>query len=296
MKKTLLVGLAIGMVSAAATIALAGPSAVQNIPAQGFSGQKNTGAAGIVNSSHDLSGTSGAGATSAGIVRNADAQSRICVYCHHPHNAYSATGATGGRTGSVAAIGSYSPLWNRELSTRSFTGYSNGTMMNPASITSTDKRHVMNGTGTKIAGVSLLCMSCHDGAVAMEAYSQVTGSSDNAGVKAGGGAITTSAGFNGDMNNHHPMGFKYSETLAGDKEIASMDTIMVPANLTAAGGPAGTTGVSIGSLLYGSNVTDATFECVTCHDVHNTANAPGAERFLWRSNNRSNFCLTCHLK
>jgi predicted CXXCH cytochrome family protein len=69
---------------------------------------------------------------------------------------------------------------------------------------------------------------------------------------------------------------------AADQEIAGTSTVMVPAN-----------GTTIGDLLYGAT---RTMECVTCHDVHNTANQPGAERFLWRSDNKSNFCLTCHLK
>jgi len=49
---------------------------------------------------------------------------------------------------------------------------------------------------------------------------------------------------------------------------------------------------TIGDLLY--NGTQ--FECVTCHDVHNSQNEAAAEKFLWISNDHSAFCLTCHLK
>ena len=55
MKKTLLVGLAIGMASLVATSAFAGKSPTLATPVQGgISSQKNIGGAGIVGSSHDL--------------------------------------------------------------------------------------------------------------------------------------------------------------------------------------------------------------------------------------------------
>jgi hypothetical protein len=296
MKKTLLVGLAIGLVSLAATSVFAGKSATLNIPAQGgVAGQKNVGGAGIVGSSHDLSnvGNLAGSLASATIASGAgpvasDSQSRICVYCHHPHNSMAASTMPGG----------YSPLWNRELSTKTFAAYDNG------GFTSTDKSHGLNAVFTHttgLSGVSLLCMSCHDGVVAMNAYSVSTGS-----VKTGTqaqNAITSSAGFSGrggasDMSNHHPMGFNYANVAAIDNEIAQPTTPMVPTGLTQAGGDFKlvTTGVTIGELLDGTGGTTGQMECVTCHDVHNTQNAPGAERFLWRSNNNSNFCLTCHLK
>jgi len=289
MKKTVLVGLAIGLVSLAATAAFAGRSADGGPVTQGYATAKNVGAAGIVNSSHDLSGTTGAGATSATIASGtagtvADVQSRICVYCHHPHNAYSSGARLGGRDGATASVGAYSPLWNREMSTKDFVPYNNGSMMGNLPQNS-NKQHALNaaqaaGGPTELSGVSLLCMSCHDGVVGMNAYSQVTGSTLGAGDNGTVRNINTSAGFQGDMNNHHPMGFQYDAVQALDNEIAASSTAMVRG-----------TSVTIASLLDGGRM-----ECVTCHDVHNTANNPGAERFLWTSNNRSNFCLTCHLK
>lgn len=293
MKKTLLVGLAIGIVSMVATAAFAGKSPTQNIPSQGgISGQKNYGGNGIVNSSHDLSGmgTSAAAMTAAGFITSAggsaESQSRICVFCHHPHNSMAESSMTGG----------YSPLWNREMSTKTFAAYNNGGFNN-----STDTPHALQAVSSGLSGVSLLCMSCHDGVVAMNAYSQTTGTEDGSPAIVAG-AITSTAGFNNrggasDMSNHHPMGFDYAAVQAVDNEIAATTVPMVPTGLTQAGGnfAAVTTGVAIGDLLDGTNGSGY-MECVTCHDVHNTQNAPGAERFLWRSNKGSNFCLTCHLK
>lgn len=297
MKKTLLVGLAIGLVSVA-TSAFAGPSAVLPTPVQGFTGAKNVGGNGIVGSSHDLSnvGNKAASITAKGFVTadggTADKQSRICVFCHHPHNSM----ATGTVQNDGKTIG-YSPLWNRNLSAKTFAAYNNG------GFTSTSKDHALNAISSGLSGVSLLCMSCHDGVVAMNAYSQISGTTDGQGVmpNAGKGNITSSAGFAGrggksDMSNHHPMGFNYDAVAAIDDEIAKSTVAMVPTVFTAGATVAqGAAGVKIADLLDGTN-GNGNMECVTCHDVHNTQNAAGAERFLWRSNNNSNFCLTCHLK
>lgn len=293
MKKSMVIGLAIGLVSLAATAVFAAdnrPTSAKDgaLPTQGYAGAKNVGGDGIIGSSHDMGnvGTSGAGAAATAIIVGTapDAQGRICVFCHHPHNAMAAVG----QQGNTDAKLTYSPLWNRMMSTKTFTGYNNGIMMGAAAVgAASDKRHALNAAdngGTHITGVSLLCMSCHDGAVAMSAYSVGTGSTDNAGSASAGNPIAAAAtsSFDSDMNNHHPMGFQYQGVQAADQEIASTSTVMVPAN-----------GTTIGDLLYGAT---RTMECVTCHDVHNTANQPGAERFLWRSDNKSNFCLTCHLK
>jgi hypothetical protein len=302
MKKTLLVGLAISVVSLAATAVFAGPSPVKPVPTQGFAGAKNVGGTGIVGSSHDLSSAGGTSAsdlakgyTQTGGV-GGDAQSRICVFCHHPHNS-AATGTVS--TAGAAAI-TYSPLWNRDLSTKTFAAYNNGGFENSSSTP-----HALNAvydSATGLAGVSLLCMSCHDGVVAMNAYSQNTGTSDGQGDTATGGAITSSAGFSNrggasDMSNHHPMGFNYADVAAIDNEIAQPTVAMVPTGFAAGVTVApGTGGTLIGDLLDGTGGSTGRMECVTCHDVHNTQNAAGAERFLWRSNNSSNFCLTCHLK
>lgn len=296
MKKSLVIGLAIGLASLVSSAAFAGSSAPANLPAQGYANQKNTGGAGIVGSSHDMSNAAGTligtASNTTATYATTDTQKRICVYCHHPHNALSAGTNGGGRTGSETAVGAYSPLWNRTTSTTALTGYDNGIMM--GNTDASDSQHHLNAgvDGTSISGVSLLCMSCHDGVTAMNAYSVNSGSTQNAGANQGvSGAITSSAAFKGNMNNHHPMGFSYSAVQATDEEIAGVDTVMVPD--AAAGSPVTTGSVKIGDLLYGANKT---MECVTCHDVHNTANKAGAERFLWRSDNNSNFCLTCHLK
>ena len=298
MKKTLILGLAVGLVAMGSTAFAESVDRGTVTPGLAASAgiQKNWGGEGIIGSSHDLSyvnGYTNLAGNNTGALKNAsvglgqtDAQKRICIYCHHPHNSIPAADMPNG----------YSPLWNRNLSTTTFAGYSNG--LDGGVTTGSDKRHNLNaaveGGGTAIAGVSLLCMSCHDGVVAMNAYSQVSGSLDGAGDGAGGNLSGRTSGFDGqnmagrgysgtivtDMSNHHPMGFDYQAVQTADAEIAATNTALVPDG-----------SVRIADVLYGGKM-----ECVTCHDVHNTANQPGAERFLWRTNDHSNFCLTCHLK
>lgn len=292
MKKTFVLLLAIGVSCGAAQNVTAKSADAGLVVHIHLSSDKNVGGAGIIGSSHDLSnvGNLPGSIASNKFVGTGDNQNRVCVYCHHPHNAYAASGNAMYNHDGKMTTGSaeYSPLWNHSMSQTSFVGYSNGIMMGGGDTNDTsDQRHMLNaaevGDGTKIAGVSLLCMSCHDGVVAMNAYSQITGSLANMGNPSEGTPITQStAAFKGDMNNHHPMGFSYQAVQNVDAEIAATDTIMVAeSNLT------------INDLLFGS---EKTMECVTCHDVHNTSNQTGAERFLWRSNDKSNFCLTCHLK
>ncbi len=246
MKKTLFIGLALGLGAFALSLSSSTP-AMANL----------TGGDGIVGSSHDLSAPA-----------YGDAQSRICVFCHHPHNAHKTdTNLT------------YSPLWNHDVTTYAgnFTTYDNGN--GP-----TSGRNALNATIGQPGGVSLLCLSCHDGSVALNAYSMAGGSPSgaddqriNSGSSSGDNAYTI--GKDGDLSNHHPIGFNYYQAMDADLEIANVTKQM-------------TSNTKIKDLLYGGTQ----FECVSCHDVHNSQNATNAERFLWRSNDHSKFCLTCHEK
>lgn len=294
MKKTLILGMALGVVSMTASLAFAGasPDRGEVDPADITKAyQKNWGGQGIVGSSHDLSydatytglnggHTEGASPVVAYIgATNQDVQKRICIFCHHPHNSIAAGTAT--NSGDM----DYSPLWNRNMSEVVFTAYTNGFANGEVvNATSTDKRHDLNAGSNVIGPVSLLCMSCHDGVVALSAYSQQTGSFVSGSVQGGNSSannpLTGTAAFAGNLSNHHPMGFNYVAVQGADAEIADVATPLVPDGT-----------VRIQDVLYGGNM-----ECVTCHDVHNTANQAGAERFLWRTNDHSNFCLTCHLK
>jgi predicted CXXCH cytochrome family protein len=227
------------------------------------------GGEGIYNTPHDLRP-----GTEAGTLYGADDYlNRLCVWCHAPHHTL--------RPDDAPITGAYTPLWNREISEEVFTPYDNG--IDPLTGPHKLQADVSGGPGA----VSRLCLSCHDGSIAVNTYGYVP--QDSRSIKTGNTTISAQylIGGLGDLSNHHPIGFEYAAVVTGDDEIADVNTVMV--QNTKGTGRSGQT-LKIEDLLYNGKM-----ECVTCHDVHNSQN-PGAEKFLWKSDRNSAFCVTCHLK
>jgi predicted CXXCH cytochrome family protein len=238
--------------------------------------------AGINGTVHDLPrGDNGMGYAA----MPADPLQRICIYCHAPHNTYKLSPANLGPGAGVGAgpqapdAFDYLPLWNHELTANYpfYTMYQNG----PGAPQSGPKasQAILNG-GMEPGGVSLLCLSCHDGSVAVNSYGnsfQPTSSQSG-----GGGLISPNyvIGKDNYLGNHHPIGFSYDAVQAVDTEIRSADT----ASFTALD--------TVRDHLYGDS--SSMMECATCHSVHNTGNS--GESLLWRSDQNSELCLTCHAK
>ena len=210
----------------------------------------------IVGSAHDFSS-------------NGWANGEICIVCHTPHAALSALDAG---AGSESELG---PLWNRALTQATFSTYS------PNTRAGSD----INATGFgSPTGVSKLCLSCHDGSIAIDSFGGGTGGvfiddaifnlpgqNRNIGEEDGAG--------NGDLSNDHPVAFTFP-TIAQDAEIAPFDIVAGVVN--------GLTGTEM--PLFGSGDQ---MECATCHDVH----ATGTYDYLLRVDNTgSGLCLNCHDK
>jgi predicted CXXCH cytochrome family protein len=176
----------------------------------------------------------------------------ICVVCHAPHD-------------NPMGDGSETLLWNRNYATTSaYVTYANATMVaNPG----------------QPSGVSKLCLSCHDGTVAVDQFG---------GETEGVNFLTSSdAAYVGtDLSNDHPISFDYPTTNAssGDPELYVKTTAM-----PAAWGGSGTPSIDEAMLI------DGKVECASCHDVHNT-NAVATTYLLLVSNTNSALCLTCHNK
>jgi predicted CXXCH cytochrome family protein len=209
-----------------------------------------------------------------------DGQQRVCVFCHAPHTTAELSVANGGATtrrGSQARDAfDYLPLWNHEPTAGSaaFTMYQNG------SGAPTRGPHASQAIAAGMApgSSSLLCLSCHDGSVAVNTYGNVAQLADN-----GGGARITGPYLIGSGNylgNHHPIGFNYDAVQVSDREIRPADS----ATLGAAG--------TVREHLLGPGNTQ--MECGTCHSMHNMGNT--GEQLLWRSDEKSQLCLTCHDK
>jgi len=185
---------------------------------------------------------------------------QICVACHTPHG------------GNISVTDA--PLWNHTLSTATYTLYTSGTMN--------------AGALAQPSGVSKLCLSCHDGTVAIDSYG---GGAGTAGVMTGPNAV--GAATQGSLANDHPIGFVYNTTLA-----TADGALYDPATRTVTVGAGGTrsqTGTVAALMLFNGRL-----ECASCHDVHNTftaANGSGVGSPLLRvSKAGSTICLTCHNK
>ena len=162
----------------------------------------------------------------------------ICITCHTPHN----------------AMEGYEPLWNHEVTSATFALYSSATF----DATDLDQPD----------GVSKLCLSCHDGTIAIDSFGGATGTT----------FIGTVPGNLGtDLSNDHPISFTYDDTLAG-----SDGELVLPS----------TTGSGIGGSITDTMLFGGKMECASCHDVHGT----GEDNFLVMTNAGSALCLKCHIK
>jgi len=174
----------------------------------------------------------------------------ICTVCHTPHNADQ----------TVADA----PLWNHTVTSETFTPYAG---------------YELDASVGQPGGVSKLCLSCHDGSVALDSFGGRVGFIKMTDFGAGG--VERAVGRNGDLTDDHPVSFTYDAALA-----------------TADGGlhnPATTDWNGSGSgsiadeMLFGGKV-----ECATCHDVHNKDAV--ATPFLVKRVTNGALCLTCHDK
>lgn len=201
----------------------------------------------VVNSKHDLSSTGGADPSF--LSNNV---TRVCIFCHVPHQDPSASGQD--------------PLWNHRLSSEASYGvYSSDTR----DFTPTD----IGGASAGTAGVSNLCMSCHDGTIGLgNLYNE-----PNTGTPSNSGTLLTGAALTGtDLTNDHPINFDYTATPTSiDPEIN--DPADYPDSVDAAGDVP----------LFGGTV-----QCGSCHDPHDPTYTP----FLVVDNTDSALCTVCHAK
>jgi len=207
----------------------------------------------------------------------ADTLQRVCIYCHAPHHAYRLSTAGASGTGPIAPSDyTYLPLWNHLVTTQAFLPYYNG----PDAPATGMKAAQSITSYVAIGSSSLLCLSCHDGTIGVNAYGHAP--QDLASRSTGTAVIATQyrIGQDGYLANHHPIGFVYSDVATADPEI--FPALTGTFDLTAGAQP-------IANFLYGGKM-----ECASCHAVHNKGN--DGEKLLYVSDFRSNLCLSCHDK
>jgi hypothetical protein len=220
----------------------------------------------------------------------AGSQTQVCVFCHTPHEAESITFGSG-------ATASTAPLWNRKLSAQTYTPYSSSSM-------DADATEMAAAPG----GSSKLCLSCHDGTMAIDKVNALNGVKNATipmttatPVKMPSGAATTgfTRDLGTDLSSDHPISFTYDATLAGnDGELRGPD------------------GTIVGTRTAGSTpprmpLENGQMQCATCHDPHlrdKTASNGNAKflrmnRFQVAQPTGGSFsaandiiCLACHSK
>lgn len=190
---------------------------------------------------HDLS-AGGPGAIHA----QSAGEDQVCVFCHTPHNANPAP-----------------ELWNHQPSAAANYVVYGSTTLNPATVV------------LQPAGSARLCLSCHDGTIAIGATRSrgtvaMTGTAG--GLMPVGSSNLGGGGATPDLSDDHPVSFV---------PVPTAEIVNPPA-----GSPV---------KLDGSGMV----QCTSCHDPHNDERDPnpaGRRKFLIGSNRSAAICQTCHRK
>lgn len=204
-------------------------------------------AVGIADTKHNLS------TTGTGTIKSTD-QTEICVFCHTPHDAI--------KNDNI-------PLWNHTLSaTTTYGVYTSPTFDGTA--------EELGGKDATNAAVSNLCLSCHDGSVAVNSMNNPSNANPTTTMAGGVTMIpagATNLGSASDaLKNDHPVNFTY------DTALATADGgLVAPTSLT-------------GVKLFSSKV-----QCASCHDPHTSVD-PSGKAFLRVSMTGSTLCFACHNK
>ncbi len=166
-----------------------------------------------------------------------------CGYCHLPYQ----PGSKG------------SPKWNHTPSQVSFYNVYGSRTMDAIP-------QDLGNIPTTEMNISQICLSCHDGTIAIQSrHNYLEGTT----------FVTGDALIGVDLTNDHPVKLVY------DANLATIDKgLVLPASLN--------------SVDEGKQIPlfAGTLQCSSCHDVHDNTNPP----FLVKDNAGSALCLSCHKK
>ena len=174
---------------------------------------------------------------------------QVCIACHNPQSANT--------TVTVA------PQWNHTLSSQSYALYS-----------TTSLKASLGQPGIR----SKLCLSCHDGTIAVDSFGGASGAQ----------YIKSANNVGTSLKDDHPIGFVY------DTALANLNgTLFDPSSksVTIGSGGATQTGTIAALMLYDGGQ----LECSSCHDVHNKYTT-GTTGLMKVGAAGSAICKACHNK
>ena len=225
----------------------------------------------------------------------------VCVFCHTPHGSNTTMSA---------------PLWNKTSPTTTYSMYSTGQSAS------------LDGTEAAVGGVSLACLSCHDGSLAIATMINMPGSggynpagavmagtwtnpslTDGVDTATGQMRATSIQNIGANLVNDHPISIQYcgggltgaGTTVNGacvDSDFQLPKTRVANGNqvfwVDTTGGTADVREKTDIALYNRSGVVGPMVECASCHDPHTAVNPT----FLRVSNTTvgSGLCLSCHTK
>ncbi|OGW25830.1 MAG: hypothetical protein A2X59_00415 [Nitrospirae bacterium GWC2_42_7] len=193
-------------------------------------------------------------------------EKQICIFCHTPHNS-----------------SSDAPLWNHLITTETnYTHYWTATLNAYSSAAS----------APEIDGYSRVCLSCHDGTVALGAVkSRITTYGEGttkiqmnfvSGVVDASGKLIGGTGYVGtDLSGDHPISFEYNSALA-----AADGFLTVPQS----GGYLGDSDVKL--YPTGADLSKYGVQCTSCHDPHD--DSKNSDIPFWRKATYEEVCDVCH--
>lgn len=159
-------------------------------------------------------------------------EDRICIFCHTSHSAQVDT-----------------PMWNRR--SNGYTNYQSSTL---------------DAVPGKNEGSSKLCLSCHDGTIALGDMISGQKSQRKGGNDLRSSFIRGRSNLGTDLSNDHPVSIVYDARL-----LETDPDLLHPASLDLP-------------------ITNNEIQCSSCHDPHNDRNPP----FLHKSTLNGELCTSCH--
>ena len=167
------------------------------------------------------------------IKASSSGETEICIFCHTPHSA-----------------APESPLWNTKKTAATFNLYTSSTL---------------DAAPGQPSGSSTLCLSCHDGTIAL---GNVLSRSIPIGFT---GALSGKNLYNDlDLSDDHPISFQYDATLAEADGNLSDPASWPPSNPV--------------------HLENGHMQCGSCHDAHDNSNG----NFLAATLLNSELCSYCH--
>jgi predicted CXXCH cytochrome family protein len=182
-----------------------------------------TAASHVARTVHNLS------AEGPGQIKSDSQTAGVCSFCHIPHGAAQTRG-----------------LWSRSLPVQTYKLYESSTTQ---------------ATLKQPTGSSRLCLSCHDGTIALGATQR------NPDLKLG--VLTGGTVLGSDLSDDHPISFAYDQDLV-NRRPTLLDPKQLPSNVKLD--------------------ENQELQCTSCHDAHQDE----FPKFLVMDPTQSRLCVTCH--